>query len=106
MTEVICPQCDHLIGKSNDGSTSNIIWMIKDHIENHCTPEKPYKPYLVTQCCGSKHWSSDEDGYRCIECGEMSMKRKYFLKKNPDFVERPWGGKFTINGVTYGEEEE
>jgi hypothetical protein len=100
--DIICPKCDHFIAKNN--GSPDIMWLLKDHIENDCTPEKPYEPSVVTQCCGSKHWDSDEDGYRCSECGTMSMKRKFFLKKNPNHWEVICG-KFTVNDVTYGEEE-
>lgn len=83
MDKIICPRCDHFI--TAGGDTIGISWLLQDHVKNHCTPEKKYQPKFITTCCGSKHWSSDEDGYRCDTCYELGYSRKYFLKDNPNW---------------------
>ena len=41
-------------------------------------------PKLVTVCCGTGDWISEEDvGYMCLTCGNRSSKREHILKANP-----------------------
>ena len=82
MDKIICPRCDRLITMGGDIGVS---WLLEDHVKNLCTPDKKYQPKFITTCCGSKHWDSDEDGYRCSACYEIGSLRKYFLKENPNW---------------------
>jgi hypothetical protein len=82
MDKIICPRCDCLITMGGDIGVS---WLLEDHVKNLCTPDKKYQPKFITTCCGSKHWDSDEDGYRCSACYEIGSLRKYFLKENPNW---------------------
>ena len=59
------------------------MWLLQDHVKNLCTPEKKYEPKFITTCCGSKHWSSDEDGYDATRVTRLGYSRKFFLKENP-----------------------
>lgn len=82
MDKIICPRCDHIIAMGGDIGVS---WLLQDHAKNLCNPAKKYEPKFITTCCNSKHWSSDEDGYRCDTCYKLGYKKKYFLKENPNW---------------------
>lgn len=82
MDKIICPRCDHYIAMNGNPGD---MWLLQDHVKNLCNPAKRYEPKFITICCNSKHWSSDEDGYRCDTCYELGYKKKYFLKENPNW---------------------